>query len=47
VDGLEDEPIAVDANPYAMGDNLHPRDMHHSLDNKTRAPDAANKGQNK
>ena len=47
VDGLEDEPIPVDSNPYAMGDNLHPRDMHHSLDNKTRAHDAANKGQNK
>ena len=47
VDGLEDEPMAVDANPYAMGDNLHARDMHHSLDNKTRGQDAPKGGQDK
>jgi len=38
VDGLEaDEPIAVDANPYAMSDNLHPRDLHHRPDGSLHA----------
>ena len=33
VDGLDEEhPIAVDVNPYAMGDNLHPRDLNHKPD---------------
>ena len=27
VDGLDDE-MAVDVNPYAMGDNLHPAELH-------------------
>ena len=27
VDGLEDETVAVDMNPYAMNDNLHPSDL--------------------
>jgi C4-dicarboxylate transporter DctQ subunit len=29
VDGLDDE-MAVDVNPYAMGDNLHPAELHGS-----------------
>lgn len=38
VDGLEaEEPIAVDANPYAMSDNLHPRDLHHRPDGSLHA----------
>jgi C4-dicarboxylate transporter DctQ subunit len=32
VDGIEEEVLPVDANPYAMGDNLHPRDMAHKPD---------------
>lgn len=32
VDGIEEEALPVDANPYAMGDNLHPRDMAHKPD---------------
>ena len=47
VDGLEDEPMAVDANPYAMGDNLHPRDMHHSIEGKSRSQDTSNGGSTK
>lgn len=47
VDGLDEEPAAVDINPYAMSDNLHPRDLHHSVDNITRSPDAANGEQSK
>jgi C4-dicarboxylate transporter DctQ subunit len=27
VDGLEEETVAVDMNPYAMNDNLHPSDL--------------------
>ena len=27
VDGLDEEPPAVDTNPYAMNDNLHPTDL--------------------
>jgi C4-dicarboxylate transporter DctQ subunit len=27
VDGLEEETVAVDMNPYAMNDNLHPTDL--------------------
>ena len=31
VDGLDDEPAAAqDINPYAMQDNLHPADTHHT-----------------
>ena len=38
VDGLDaGEPIAVDANPYAMSDNLHPRDLHHRPDGSLHA----------
>jgi C4-dicarboxylate transporter DctQ subunit len=38
VDGLEtDDHIAVDANPYSMGDNLHPRDLHHRPDGSLHA----------
>lgn len=29
VDGIEEEQIPVDANPYDMGDNLHPHDLKH------------------
>jgi C4-dicarboxylate transporter DctQ subunit len=47
VDGLEEETLAVDANPYAMGDNLHPRDLKHSLDGKTRKDSSTNAGQSK
>ncbi len=37
VDGLDEEHIPVDANPYAMGDNLHVRDMHHRPDGTLHA----------
>lgn len=49
VEGLEEEPIAVDANPYAMGDNLHVRDMHHRPDGTLHAASqkARDEGQNK
>ena len=29
VDGIEEEHVPVDVNPYDMGDNLHPRDLKH------------------
>lgn len=29
VDGIEEENVPVDANPYEMDDNLHPRDLRH------------------
>jgi len=29
VDGIDEEHLPVDANPYEMGDNLHPQDLHH------------------
>lgn len=29
VDGIEEEVLPVDANPYDMGDDLHPHDMKH------------------
>ena len=29
VDGIEEEHLPVDANPYDMGDNLHPHDLRH------------------
>ncbi len=29
VDGIEEDAIPVDANPYEMGDNLHPHDVKH------------------
>lgn len=29
VDGLEDEVVAVDANPYSLDDNLHVHDLKH------------------
>lgn len=29
VDGIEEEHIPVDANPYDMGDDLHPHDLKH------------------
>lgn len=29
VDGIEDEHVPVDANPYNMDDDLHPRDLAH------------------
>jgi C4-dicarboxylate transporter DctQ subunit len=29
VDGIEGEELAVDANPYGMDDQLHPRDIKH------------------
>jgi C4-dicarboxylate transporter DctQ subunit len=32
VDGIEEEVLPVDANPYAMTDGLHVRDMHHKPD---------------
>ena len=32
VDGIEDDVLPVDANPYAMTDGLHPRDLHHKPD---------------
>ncbi|WP_026687763.1 TRAP transporter small permease [Azovibrio restrictus] len=32
VDGIDEEHLPVDANPYDMGDNLHPQDLkHHNL----------------
>jgi C4-dicarboxylate transporter DctQ subunit len=38
VDGLDaEEQLPVDANPYAMGDNLHPRDLHHKPDGSLHA----------
>ena len=30
VDGLDEEPLPIDANPYAMDDNLHPVDLKHA-----------------
>ena len=48
VDGLDDEePLAVDVNPYAMGDNLHPRDLHHSIEGKSRKDDSSKGGKSK
>ena len=29
VDGIEEETVPVDVNPYEMGDNLHPQDLKH------------------
>ncbi|MBS0511319.1 MAG: TRAP transporter small permease [Proteobacteria bacterium] len=29
VDGIDEEHLPVDANPYDMGDNLHPHDLRH------------------
>ncbi len=29
VDGIEEEAVPVDVNPYEMGDNLHPHDLKH------------------
>jgi C4-dicarboxylate transporter DctQ subunit len=29
VDGIEEEHMPVDVNPYDLGDNLHPRDLKH------------------
>lgn len=29
VDGIEEESMPVDVNPYEMGDNLHPHDLKH------------------
>ena len=29
VDGIDEEHLPVDANPYDMGDNLHPQDLKH------------------
>ena len=34
VDGLDDEPAPVDANVYAMDDNLHPKDIDHHTSTK-------------
>jgi C4-dicarboxylate transporter DctQ subunit len=31
VDGLEDEVPPVDVNPYEMDDNLHMRDLKHTM----------------
>ena len=36
VDGLEDEHPSVDVNVYAMGDNLHPSELEHPLNDKVR-----------
>jgi C4-dicarboxylate transporter DctQ subunit len=33
VDGLEEDKPPVDINVYAMGDNLHPADLEHPVDN--------------
>ena len=45
VDGLDaEEPLPVDANPYGMGDNLHPRDLHHSLNGESRKDDTSKGG---
>jgi len=32
VDGIEEDKLPVDANPYGMSDDLHPRDLLHKLD---------------
>ena len=32
VDGIEEEVLPVDVNPYEMSDNLHPRDLAHKPD---------------
>jgi len=32
VDGIEEDKLPVDANPYGMTDGLHVRDMHHKPD---------------
>ena len=47
VDGLEIDPDDVEANPYALADNLHPRDLHHSLEGKTRHHDATDGSKSK
>lgn len=31
VDGIEDEPMPVDVNPYDLRDNLHPHDLVHDV----------------
>jgi hypothetical protein len=48
VDGLDEE-TPVDLNPYAMGDNLHVRDMHHRPDGTLHAASqkARDEGQSK
>lgn len=43
VDGIDDDGTAVDANPYGMSDNLHPRDLHHTADGA--APSDHNRSQ--
>jgi len=49
VDGIEEETMAVDVNPYEMGDNLHPHDVKHTQmgEQKVGAGDTANKDANK
>ncbi len=42
VDGIEEEKLPVDANPYGMDDDLHMRDLKH-----TRIADQADKGEGK
>ena len=45
VDGIEEDEVPpVDANPYALGDNLHARDLHHSLEGKSRRHDNTPRG---
>ncbi len=42
VDGIEEEHLPVDANPYNMDDDLHPHDLKHH-----QQADQARKGENK
>jgi C4-dicarboxylate transporter DctQ subunit len=39
VDGIEDDKVPVDLNPYDMDDNLHPHDLKHTMvgDNRRKA----------
>jgi len=40
VDGIEEEKVPVDTNPYGMDDNLHPHDIkHHRIVERERTGD--------
>lgn len=44
VDGIEEEHVPVDANPYDMGDELHPHDLKHKNLGENGADRDAGKG---
>jgi C4-dicarboxylate transporter DctQ subunit len=43
VDGIEEDDVPVDVNPYDMGDNLHPHDLKHQQMGEGRTGDQGGK----